>query len=82
MEKIYAWFLEPLDKHTNDIISSELGEEDFQRHIACADGTRRDLWRCENHRLISKLKTSKSQFNLKFNIFVREGGGKIRRFGL
>lgn len=81
MEIKYSWFIEPLDSFTNEVISRELPEENCSRETLCADGKKRNLWRC-GYALISQLKRSKKYSNLKFRVFVRQGGGKIRQFNL
>lgn len=76
----YQWFVEPLDSLTNETISRELTEENCLRGALCADGKKRNLWSCD-YSLISKLRRSR-KIGLKFNVFVRQGGGKIRQFKL
>ncbi len=78
----YSWFIEPLDSYTNGVIARELSGENFEREILCGDKVKRNLWRCASYDIIAKLLRRKNDINVKFNIFVREGGGKIRRFFL
>jgi len=73
----YTWFIEPLDAHTNRVISREIPEEDFQRSTLCADGKRRNLWRC-SAQFVSLLRRNKKALNLKFNVFSCYGHSKIR----
>jgi len=45
-DKIYNWFIEPKDAHTNEVIAGNCDEENLVTEIVCADGIKRNLWRC------------------------------------
>ena len=77
-ERKYIWYIEPLDDSTNQTVSQELPIENFCHAIRCGDGKKHNLWRCE-FSLASSMHKSKESLNLNFNIFGREGNGKIRR---
>ena len=77
-ERVYYWYVEPLDSHTNTVISGHLPTDEICQGILCGDGKQRDLWLC-NRGLISRLKRSKRDLNLSFRVFVKEGdNGPIR----
>ncbi len=73
----HNWFVEPLDAYTNEVISKEITEENFQKEMICSDGKKRNLWQCSGL-FVSLLKRNEQQNNLKFKIFVQQGKGKIR----
>ena len=77
-KRTYEWFLEPKDSHTNEVISKNVGEENILRDAICADGQRRNLWRCSSG-LFFMLWRSRSNLKIRFRIFNREGNnGQIR----
>jgi hypothetical protein len=76
-ERVYQWYVEPLDAHTNATVSGMLSAGDACQGIKCYDGTRRDLWCCD-HQAIAKLRRSRQDLSLKFKIYIKEGGGQIR----
>lgn len=77
----YSWFIEPLDDFTNECIAREASER--REHVlpgrdrVCADNEPHNLWEC-SHTFIRELR--RSQQPLRFAVWVREGGGKIRRW--
>jgi len=73
----YKWFVEPLDSHTNGVISNEVPEENFSHGVICEDGKPHNLWEC-SFQVVSALMRSQRNLNLQFKIFNREGKGKIR----
>ena len=77
----YVWFVKPLDASTNEAISREVPEENFQHGVLCADGLRRNLWGC-SFQIFSALQKSRRSLNLKFRAFNRCGNGKIRECDL
>jgi len=74
----YYWYVEPLDPHTNEVISEMIDESGEEM---CEDKSLHYLWRC-NRKIINLLKRGKKKFNLRFKIWVQEGNGKIRKFNL
>jgi hypothetical protein len=81
MGKEYTWFLEPLDSITNNALASELAETNFLREAICSDGEKRNLWQCE-YPLVNAFIRSRRIKNFKFNVFIKEGGGGIRKWNL
>src|SRR3989338_8271726 len=75
--KEYTWYVEPLDAHTNGVISSELSAESFRRDLRDEDGALRKVWEC-GWPLVAKLRRNRRQQNLQFLTFVRAGHGKMR----
>ncbi len=74
------WYIEPLDAHTNEVIASLLPAEDCILQVLCQDGNKRDFW-LSKYAAITELKNSKSQINLKFNIFKRDGNyGPVKKW--
>ncbi len=73
----YMWFIEPLDSNTNKVLSGELTM--FGRKVLCEDGEKHNLWNC-SWDFVSSFKKSRSDKNLKFNVFNRCGKGQIREF--
>ncbi|MBU4204768.1 hypothetical protein KKE19_01495 [Patescibacteria group bacterium] len=70
-----TWYVEPLDKLTNESLARELPEENFQPGTIISDGTRHNLWRCD-FAIVANLR-SDGQFH--FRIFNRYGNGQIRQ---
>lgn len=78
----YFWYLEPLDSHTNEVIGKYLWEdENAETSRLCADGIRRNLWRCQWCD-VERFQNSRQDLKLKFKVFVQEGQGQIRAWFL
>ena len=76
MEKITCeWFLEPKNRRTNKIISLNTAEDNFLRYVVCADGKKRNLWKCPLE-LVSALWRSRNDLKIKFRIFKRESSNE------
>jgi hypothetical protein len=76
-DRIYTWFVEPLDGHTNEVIAKELAArgmaaEDFMCNILCTDNKRRDLWRLPTD-TVKYLWKSRDALHLEIEIFSIEG---------
>ena len=80
-QRHYTWYLEPIndDAHTNKVFASELNEKEACRGMLCQDGQKRNLWRCD-YNAVGIMRQNREQLNLRFRVFVQEGGGKIREF--
>lgn len=78
-KRTYFWFIEPIDAQTNDVISNQLGEENFCRKL-CADGINRNLWMCD-HNFAQSLWDSRETLNLKLRIYsaLAQGTKKSNR---
>jgi len=63
----YIWYVEPLDKFTNEYLSQALEGEDAIRRID-SNGTNRDVWRTQ-HRLITRLKKDRKTLGLHYAIY-------------
>ena len=77
----HEWFLEPCGdvSRSNEIISRNVGSEEALQDVLCADGIKRNLWRCPSA-LIFMLWRSRQNFGKGFRIkiFCHEGNGKVR----
>jgi len=73
----YVWYLYTTDANTNEVFSREIPAENASRDIECADGKERPMWMCKYKHIDLFLK-NKTTFNLKFQVFVKEGGGLPR----
>lgn len=73
----YQWFCEPRDRNTNDVLASELSEEDFLREVPVGEGVKRHVWRL-NAQLLRSLQNSRPHAGLKFKLYVQEGNGRLR----
>lgn len=82
--RTYYWYLEPKNLHTNDVVAQALAEQGAaeEKLVDVKDdkGKRHNLWPCQRS-VIQFLEESRSQdLAIKFNVFAREGHGKIRRY--
>jgi hypothetical protein len=82
-DRIYTWFVEPLDGHTNEVIAKEaaargVADEDFMCNILCSDNKRRDLWRLPTD-LVKYLWESRETHHLRIECFSIEGKGRKPR---
>ncbi len=80
-ERKYTWYLEPCGDPawSNEVISKNIQDPaDALQQVVCADGIRRDLWRCKSGEVF-KLDRSRSNFGKDFQIriFRQEGNGQI-----
>jgi hypothetical protein len=76
-----TWYLYAQDMHTNAVIAQALDpSERCAFRVVCADGVMRDLWNAD-HALLSYLTESKKkQEVLNFEVFVKVGGAKPKRW--
>ncbi|OGZ83665.1 MAG: hypothetical protein A2401_00425 [Candidatus Staskawiczbacteria bacterium RIFOXYC1_FULL_38_18] len=76
----YTWYLEPRGDvaRSNEVLGKNLGEENAFQGVECADGVRRNLWRCPSA-MVFMLWSSRKTLRIVFGIFCQEGKGKIRR---
>jgi len=80
-ERKYVWYVEPLDSDTNSAISDYLKESSITaecKSVLCADGKKRNLWRCNSFDLVQALRNSKKSLNLRFKVYIKEGRGSVR----
>ena len=80
-ERHHDWFIFPKDAHTNEVIARFACEGTFGfesetlKDALCEDGKRRNLWRTTEQ---DAWFLWRSRTDLKFEIFNKLGGGKIR----
>ncbi|HEY4497498.1 MAG TPA: hypothetical protein VJC20_01950 [Candidatus Paceibacterota bacterium] len=77
-KRLYTWFIEPLDSHTNSIVSGEAKSLESYKYFNDEMGIERKVWECA-YNAIALLRASRKDLNLHFDVWVREGHGKIRR---
>ena len=78
--RIYTWFIDPLDDFTNGVIVDQIlqdAEDSVVERIECEDGIPRSFYVLP-YNIVKRIIASKKSLSLKFNLFVREGKGKIR----
>jgi len=76
-DRIYVWYVEPLDSHTNEVIAKQLIAISLCCTEVCADRKRHELWTC-SHQFAMSLVKSKEDLNLRLKIWGKEGrNGKI-----
>ena len=71
-DRIITWFIATTDSHTNKVISTEVPVENMHYNKTCFDGIQRNLWECKSQ-FITKIRRSKKDLNLVFDIFKKEG---------
>jgi len=74
-KKRYTWYIEPLNKETNDAIYeylSKTGLEFSAEPILCADGKKHNLWECPLN-LIPLLCGNKKSLQLRFVVWGKQG---------
>ncbi|MBU2545359.1 hypothetical protein KKC65_02825 [Patescibacteria group bacterium] len=63
----YFWYVQPLDSHTNEVVSAQLpekSEDSFSK--------KGSLWECSIE-FVTSLYASRADFNLKFEIWGKQG---------
>lgn len=77
------WFVEPLDAHTNEVISREVASYELseERNVRLPPRTGKppiNLWRCQ-HLFIERLRGSRRDLDLRFRVYSRRGSaGPVR----
>ena len=78
----HEWFLEPCGDvaYSNEILAKNIGsEENALQDVLCADGIKRNFWRCPSGLLFMIWRSRKGFGNrFRIKIFCREGKGKVR----
>jgi hypothetical protein len=74
---ITQWFVEPVDKYTNDAIAGYLADQPSAGDAAIAgledtEGNRHDVWQVA-HSTITRLEASKNTMPLAFRVYFRHG---------
>lgn len=78
---LHHWFVEPQNPQTNEVLMKNqefLSEEQIFEGVKCEDGQRHSMVECKDYAFISSLLRLKKQLDLKFQIWHRDGRGKIR----
>lgn len=83
MEKKIAWFIEPLDPHTNQVIARRLAElneiADSSSSIQIDNnGKEHSVYQLSSHQRISEIYKSKQEFQLKFKVYTKTGSAPLR----
>lgn len=78
MRKTCAWFIEPNDAHTNEIIARRLAEvneiaDSANQVIEDDKGIEHSVYQVKNHQRILEFCKGKKQFQLKFKVYTRIG---------
>ena len=76
-----TWYLEPCGNPawSNEVISKNIQDPtDALQNVLCADGEKRNLWRCKSGEVF-KLDSSRANFGkgFQFKIFRQKGKGQI-----
>lgn len=74
-----TWYIFPKHGHTAQVLGREVGEEDLCPQMLCADGKRRDLYRCA-WAFVEKALNSASEHELTFTVWKQEGRRPPKRF--
>jgi hypothetical protein len=83
-----AWYLWAVDNDpaTNEYLVQVIGEqnpEELHKDKLCADGARRNLFRCPaGYANVRSALTAMSRFNLKIDVFQESVGGSVARYDL
>lgn len=81
-DRHYRWFVEPLNKRTNETIDMNSDATvEFRGEQTCSDGQMHRLWQCER-RFIAHLRCNQQSLGLRFKVFVQQDEGKIRPWTL
>jgi len=73
---VYTWYVRALNPEANRAVAELLRdkeEENLCRGIKCADYRSRELWLMDSYDTIIHLQNSRSQFQLKFEIWFKHG---------
>ena len=76
-ERKYTWYIKPKDANTNAALSRVFPEENFCQGIRDEDGKPQNVWECD-HESFGAFLLSRRHLGLRFEVFVREGNGKMR----
>lgn len=75
------WFLEPMNSYSNEILVKGLGEqadENLFFDILCSDGKKHSLVKCLWAYVAKAQKSRKTDQNLSFKVWCKEGGSAIK----
>ncbi|MEI7463058.1 MAG: hypothetical protein WCK03_01515 [Candidatus Taylorbacteria bacterium] len=70
------------DQLSNEIVSDKLEGSNIDPEVPCQGSEPLPMWECKDFKIIEEFRTARSGGGLKIEIFVREGNGKAKRWGL
>ena len=81
--KNIAWFIEPLDPHTNETIARRLAElnevaDSASQLMEDDKGREHSVYRLISHQRALEFYKSKSKFQLKFKVYTKTGSAPLR----
>jgi len=75
-KRTFRWFVEPLDSHTNEVLSD--AGFDYVGEKVCSDGKKRLFWEAQNYGAIKYIVRSCSKAEIKFDVYSQEGNYPLR----
>lgn len=81
--KTIAWFIEPLNPHTNEVIARRLAElneiaDSASQLMGDDKGKEHSVYRLVSHQRALEFYKSKSKFQLKFKVYTKTGSAPLR----
>jgi len=77
-KKYYRYYAQPLNDHTNEVLSSELSPRNECAEQKLWNGKVRKAWEVPEHYLIAFFQRSRQNANLKFIPYIQEGNHPLR----
>lgn len=78
MAPFTTWYVEPLDAHSNEVISRTLSADNAAALLPCESGKGRNLWFCD-YAFAKKMQQDQIQLQVRVRIWRRRGSGKIEK---
>lgn len=78
-ERVYRWYVEPLNAETNAVVAEMAGDPDenfIEEQDVEGQNLPVPLWRV-TFKQMSALRSSRKKLKLRFNCYSQEGNGKI-----
>lgn len=81
--KKIAWFIEPLNPHTNEVIARRLAElneiaDSASQLMEDDKGKEHSVYRLVSHQRALEFYKSKTKFELKFKVYTKTGSAPLR----
>lgn len=81
--KKIAWFIEPLDSHTNQVIARRLAElneiADSTNSVQMdVDGREHSVYQLSSHQRVTEVCKGRQEFQLKFKVYTKTGSAPLR----
>lgn len=81
--KKIAWFIEPLNPHTNEVIARRLAElneiaDSANQLVEDDKGKEHSVYRLVSHQRTLEFYKSKNKFQLKFKVYTKTGSAPLR----